>query len=64
MSMTLYDSSKEYKAFLSYCNIAFATIFNIEMILKLIADKMAYFDLKWNIMDMFIVFCADLGIAV
>jgi hypothetical protein len=64
MSMVLYDSSKEYKDFLSYCNMVFTVIFNIEMILKLIADKLAYFEVNWNIMDMFIVFCADLGVAI
>jgi hypothetical protein len=64
MSMTIYDSSDRYKAFLAHCNTVFTVIFNFEMIIKLIADKMGYFKVKWNIMDMFIVFCADLGIAI
>jgi voltage-dependent calcium channel L type alpha-1D len=40
----------------------FAVVFNIEMILKLIALRMEYFRTIWNKFDMVIVFATNLGI--
>lgn len=44
------------------CNVVFTVIFNLEMILKLIAELDKYFISGWNRLDCFIVVCADLGI--
>ena len=61
MSIVTYQSSDSYRLYLSYFNAAFTIIFNIEMILKLISDKLKYFSNKWNHLDCFIVISADLG---
>jgi hypothetical protein len=43
-------------------NTLFAIIFNIEMVLKLVALGKFYFYDKWSIFDMFIVIGTNLGI--
>ena len=45
-----------------YFNMFFATMFNIEMILKLIGLDKQYFYSSWNLFDMGVVFGTDLGI--
>jgi hypothetical protein len=40
----------------------FSVVFNVEMILKLIALEHQYFWFAWNLFDMFIVIAADIGI--
>ena len=47
---------------LKYANYVFAIIFNLEMILKLIALGGQYFISSWNRFDMFIVMTADVGV--
>jgi hypothetical protein len=42
----------------------FTTVFNLEMILKLISYKSLYFKSGWNLFDMFVVICADVGIVI
>ena len=61
MSIVTYQSSDEYRQMLGICNIIFTVIFNIEMIVKLISDKLKYFSNRWNHLDSFIVVSADLG---
>ena len=43
-------------------NIFFSIVFNVEMIMKLIAFENQYFWFAWNLFDMFIVIAADIGI--
>lgn len=40
----------------------FAFVFNVEMIIKLIGLDKQYFYSSWNLFDMFIVICTNLGI--
>ena len=40
----------------------FSIVFNLEMILKLLALENQYFWFGWNLFDMFIVISADIGI--
>lgn len=42
----------------------FSFVFNVEMILKLIALRKNYFDSGWNLFDMFIVVSADIGLVI
>jgi len=42
----------------------FTIVFNMEMILKLISYKSLYFKSGWNLFDMFVVICADVGIII
>lgn len=49
---------------LSFFNLIFALIFNVEMFLKLTADGYRYFLDNWNLFDMFIVITADIGIVL
>ena len=51
-----------YREVLEILNYIFAIIFNVEMILKIIADDYRYFLNNWNLFDMFIVISADIGI--
>jgi voltage-dependent calcium channel T type alpha-1G len=62
MAINSYQSS--IANFLKVCNIVFTVIFNLEMILKLIAELGKYFLSGWNRLDFFIVVSADLGIAL
>jgi voltage-dependent calcium channel L type alpha-1D len=47
---------------LSMGNAFFSFIFNVEMVLKLIALQGEYFRSSWNLLDMFIVVSADIGL--
>lgn len=60
--MQRYNAPATYHAILSTCNFSFTIIFNLEMIFKLIADKLNYFKHKWNLFDMFIVISGDIGL--
>ena len=42
-------------------NMLFSIIFNLEMLIKLLALRSQYFASKWNLLDMFIVLSADIG---
>lgn len=57
----MYNAPEAYHLVLSTCNNLFTLIFNIEMVLKLIADGSGYFKQNWNLFDMFIVITADIG---
>lgn len=48
--------------FLKNANLYFSMVFNLEMLLKLFALRLNYFDSGWNLFDMFIVVSADIGI--
>lgn len=57
------DSEEKIKVF-GYINLAFATIFTVEVILKLIAIQQTYFDDHWNIFDFTIVCSTNIGLLV
>jgi hypothetical protein len=62
MSMQYARMSKTYRNAIEYVNYAFAIIFNIEMIIKLIALCHKYFTLSaWNRFDFAIVMGTDIG---
>lgn len=50
-----------FEKFLGDLNIFFAVVFNAEMILKLIALQLQYFDSAWNQFDCFVVIATDAG---
>jgi hypothetical protein len=54
--------SESLRLSLKYANYFYSLVFNLEMILKLIGLKWEYFESNWNLFDMFIVVCADIGI--
>ena len=62
MAMQIYNAPDIYHNILSTCNTTFTLIFNIEMVLKLIADGFEYFKQNWNLFDMFIVITGDIGL--
>ena len=45
-------------------NNVFTVVFNIEMILKLIGLDKQYFYSSWNLFDMFVVVCTNLGLVL
>jgi hypothetical protein len=61
MAMQVYNAHPLYHLFLSSCNNIFTFIFNLEMVFKLIANGLEYFNESWNLFDMFIVITADIG---
>lgn len=56
MAMIYEGMSDSYKTALDNINLAFTVIFIVEMILKLIAFDLQYFQVTWNIFDFCIVF--------
>jgi hypothetical protein len=62
MALQRYNAPPSYHFILSTCNYIFTAIFNMEMVFKLIADKLNYFKHKWNLFDMFIVVSGDIGL--
>jgi hypothetical protein len=49
---------------LQFLNNVFSIIFNIEMLIKLLALRSQYFKSRWNLLDMFIVISADIGFLI
>ena len=54
--------SEQYKLVLEYANYFFATVFNIECVLKLIGFGKSYFKDQWNIFDFLVVMGTNFGI--
>ena len=59
-----YQMNSYVKETLELLNYLFAFIFNLEMIFKLISDERKYFMNNWNLLDMFIVISADVGLVM
>ena len=62
MSMKHYRQSYELFEFSEHSNTVFAIVFNIEMVMKLIALRKAYFHSSWNRFDLIIVILSDVGL--
>lgn len=61
MAMSHYKMDPVQAKYLREANAFFSIVFNIEMVLKLIALRKEYFYNSWNLLDMFIVLSADIG---
>lgn len=64
MGMVFYGMSDAYANVLEQFNFVFGIIFNIEMILKLLALGCGYFSSYWNLFDAFIVIGTDMGLVL
>ena len=64
MASMSYQINSAFEFTLKTLNAIFTIIFNIEMILKLIALKTAYFYNIWNKFDFFLVIVTDLGLVL
>lgn len=62
MAMVSYREPTEMTQALEMLNYFFTIVFNIEMILKLLAQGKTYFRVGWNIFDCFIVFGTNAGL--
>lgn len=59
-----FGDSEEKIKICGYINLVFATIFTIEVVLKLVAVQRRYFDDHWNIFDITVVCSTNIGILV
>ena len=64
MALVSYRESPGMTQALEILNYFFAVIFNVEMILKLLAQGRHYFRQGWNIFDCFIVFGTNFGLVM
>ena len=62
--MTSFGDSEEKQFIISSLNYTFATIFTIEIVLKLIALSARFFDDRWNIFDLLIVCGTNFGLVI
>lgn len=62
MAIIHYKMNPAMQHTLKIFNYIFSFVFNMEMLLKLIALRNEYFHSNWNLFDMFIVLSADIGI--
>ena len=62
MASNQYQLNEVTRRVFKFLNMIFSIVFNMEMILKLLALENQYFWFGWNLFDMFIVISADIGI--
>ena len=62
MALVHYRQSESFSHALEILNYIFAAIFNLEMILKLLAQGRNYFRQGWNVFDCFIVIGTNFGL--
>ena len=62
MASNYYQVNPILNSIFSFLNKIFSIVFNFEMIVKLYALREEYFNITWNLFDMFIVVSADIGV--
>ena len=62
MASNYYQVNPILNSIFSFLNKIFSVVFNFEMNVKLYALREEYFNITWNLFDMFIVVSADIGV--
>ena len=62
MALKHHGMSEELEEFSEISNLVFATVFNVEAVLKLVGLGKEYFEVPWNVFDMVIVVATNFGI--
>ena len=62
LALSWYDQPEQWNFYLTWLNYLFTLIYTFEAVIRIAAQRRAYFDEGWNVFDFMIVLSAWMGI--